>query len=192
MDVEGRELTLCSSHKRLLSVQALERGQLIVGRESDENVERAFAHLLETGGVRRVHVRRHKSIQKRMLFHAAAFKLGLASAWHSARPAGPPRGASGTRWPRQHRHLACLPPRSPPMGLSRAENPAPHPVKAPSCTPPPRLDASCFAPRLFAGKPILPRTARARGEGVMNSSTVTFTSIGLASGAAINQAASRH
>jgi len=38
---------------------------------------RSFAHLLEMGRLRRVHVRGHKEIRKRMLIHVAAFNLGL-------------------------------------------------------------------------------------------------------------------
>ena len=46
-------------------------------RGRGEKVERPFAHLLETGGMRRLHVRGQKNIRKRMLVHAAAFNLGL-------------------------------------------------------------------------------------------------------------------
>ena len=46
-------------------------------RGRGEKVERPFAHMLETGGMRRLHVRGQKNIRKRMLVHAAAFNLGL-------------------------------------------------------------------------------------------------------------------
>ena len=37
-----------------------------------ERLERPFAHLYETGGMRRVHLRGHANIRKRLLIHAAA------------------------------------------------------------------------------------------------------------------------
>ncbi len=52
------------------------RGRRLLQRRG-EKVERAFAHMLETGGMRRVHVRGQENIRKRMLIHAAAFNLGL-------------------------------------------------------------------------------------------------------------------
>jgi transposase len=42
-----------------------------------ELVERSFAHLYETGAMRRVHVRGRTNIPKRVLVHAAAFNLSL-------------------------------------------------------------------------------------------------------------------
>jgi hypothetical protein len=42
-----------------------------------ERLERPFAHLYETGGMRRVHLRGHSNIRKRLLIHAGAFNLGL-------------------------------------------------------------------------------------------------------------------
>ena len=46
-------------------------------RRRGEKVERPFAHMLKTGGMRRLHVRGQENIRKRMLVHAAAFNLGL-------------------------------------------------------------------------------------------------------------------
>lgn len=43
-----------------------------------EKVERSFAHCYETGGMRRIHLRGHANIRKRVLVHVAAFNLGLA------------------------------------------------------------------------------------------------------------------
>jgi len=40
-------------------------------------MERTFAHLYETGGLRRVHLRGKDNIAKRLLIHAAAFNLSL-------------------------------------------------------------------------------------------------------------------
>ena len=102
-------------------------------------------------GKRSIHGRGPKSIRKRNARSRCRLQVGA----HHAQALGTPRGASGTRWPRQHRHFACSSPLSPPMGLSRAENPL---LPAPSCTTQAYLGSSYSAPRLFAGKPILPRT----------------------------------
>jgi len=42
-----------------------------------ELVERSFAHMYETGGMRRTHLRRRDNILKRLLLHAVAFNLAL-------------------------------------------------------------------------------------------------------------------
>ena len=41
------------------------------------DVERSFAHVYDTGGMRRTHLRGHQNILKRLLIHASAFNLGL-------------------------------------------------------------------------------------------------------------------
>jgi transposase len=46
-------------------------------RRRGELVERSFAHLYDTGGMRRVHLRGKDNIAKRVLIHAAAFNLSL-------------------------------------------------------------------------------------------------------------------
>lgn len=46
-------------------------------RRRGERVERTFAHCLETGSMRRVHLRGHENISKRYLIHGAAFNIGL-------------------------------------------------------------------------------------------------------------------
>ena len=46
-------------------------------RERGELLERPCAHLYETGGLRRTHVRGHANVLKRLLIHASAFNLGL-------------------------------------------------------------------------------------------------------------------
>lgn len=53
-----------------------ERGKRLL-RQRGEKLERTFAHLLVSGGMRRVHVRGQEEIRKRMLVHAAAFNLSL-------------------------------------------------------------------------------------------------------------------
>ena len=42
-----------------------------------EFVERSFAHVYETGGMRRTHLRGSENILKRVLIHVGAFNLGL-------------------------------------------------------------------------------------------------------------------
>jgi len=53
-----------------------ERGKRLL-RQRGERVERSFAHMYETGAMRRTHLRRHDNIIKRLLIHAGAFNLGL-------------------------------------------------------------------------------------------------------------------
>ena len=53
-----------------------ERGKRLQRRRS-ELVERSNAHMYETGGMRRTHLRGHENILKRLIVHAAGFNLGL-------------------------------------------------------------------------------------------------------------------
>ncbi len=53
-----------------------ERGKRLL-RQRGEKIERSFAHVYATGGLRRLHLRRHPNILKRLLVHVAAFNLGL-------------------------------------------------------------------------------------------------------------------
>jgi transposase len=52
------------------------RGKRLL-RQRGERLERPFAHLYETGRMRRVHLRGHENILKRVLLHAGALNLGL-------------------------------------------------------------------------------------------------------------------
>lgn len=52
------------------------RGKRLLRRRG-ELLERPNAHLYETGGMRRTHLRGHRNILKRLLVHAAGFNLGL-------------------------------------------------------------------------------------------------------------------
>jgi len=52
------------------------RGQRLL-RLRGERLERPFAHLYDTGGMRRVYLRGHANIPKRLLIHSGAFNLGL-------------------------------------------------------------------------------------------------------------------
>ena len=62
-----------------------------------EYVERTFAHVYDTGGLRRVHLRGHPNILKRLIVHAGAFNLGLLMRHVFGR--GTPRGLQGRRRP---------------------------------------------------------------------------------------------
>jgi transposase len=69
-----------------------ERGKQLL-RQRGERVERSFAHMYETGGMRRTHLRRHDNIIKRLLIHAGAFNLGLVM--RKLLGNGTPRGFQG-------------------------------------------------------------------------------------------------
>ena len=69
-----------------------ERGKQLL-RKRGELVERSFAHMYETGGMRRTHLRFHDNIIKRLLIHAGAFNLSLIMRKISGR--GTPRGFQG-------------------------------------------------------------------------------------------------
>jgi len=62
-------------------------------RKRGELIERAFAHELETGAMRRTHLRGHENIKKRLLVHVAGFNLGLVMRKVLGR--GTPRGFQG-------------------------------------------------------------------------------------------------
>ncbi len=64
-------------------------------RKRSELVERPFAHLLDSGGMRRVHVRGHDNILKRLVIHAAGFNLGLVM--RKMYGVGKPRALQGLR-----------------------------------------------------------------------------------------------
>jgi transposase len=53
-----------------------DRGRRLM-RQRGELVERSFAHLYDTGGMRRTYLRGHENILKRLLIHAGGFNLGL-------------------------------------------------------------------------------------------------------------------
>ncbi len=52
------------------------RGKALM-RMRGEKIERSFAHAYDTGGMRRLHLRGHTNILKRLLVHNAALNLGL-------------------------------------------------------------------------------------------------------------------
>ena len=69
-----------------------ERGRRLQRRRG-ELVERPFAHLYETGGMRRVYLRGHPNILKRLLVHVAGLNLGLLL--RQMIGVGTPRGLQG-------------------------------------------------------------------------------------------------
>lgn len=52
------------------------RGKRLL-RKRGELLERAFTHYLDSGGMRRTHLRGHPNILKRLLVHVGAFNLGI-------------------------------------------------------------------------------------------------------------------
>src|SRR3989442_9940687 len=68
------------------------RGKRLMRRRG-EYVERSFAHVYDTGGMRRTHLRGHPNILKRLLTHASAFNLGILMRQVFGR--GTPRGLQG-------------------------------------------------------------------------------------------------
>ena len=68
------------------------RGRRLM-RQRGERIERSFAHLYDTGGMRRTHLRGHTNILKRLLIHAGGFNLGLVI--RHLIGIGTPRGLQG-------------------------------------------------------------------------------------------------
>jgi transposase len=68
------------------------RGRRLM-RQRGERIERSFAHLYDTGGLRRTHLRGHTNILKRVLIHAGGFNLGLVM--RQLIGLGTPRGLQG-------------------------------------------------------------------------------------------------
>jgi len=68
------------------------RGRALQRRRS-ERLERPNAHLYETGGMRRTHLRGHANILKRLFVHIGGFNLGLLM--RTLIGVGTPRGLQG-------------------------------------------------------------------------------------------------
>jgi transposase len=66
---------------------------LTLQRRRSERLERPNAHLYETGGMRRTHLRGHTNILKRLLVHIGGFNLGLLM--RTLIGVGTPRGLQG-------------------------------------------------------------------------------------------------
>jgi transposase len=69
---EGEQEAVYANRRCLKS----ERGKALL-RKRGEFLERSFAHVYDTGGMRRLHLRGKDNIEKRLLVHAAAFNLSL-------------------------------------------------------------------------------------------------------------------
>src|SRR5204863_7025597 len=71
------------------------RGRRLL-RQRGEFLERPFAHAYETGGLRRVYLRGHGNLLKRVLIHTAALNLGLLM--RVLVGVGTPRSLQGRLW----------------------------------------------------------------------------------------------
>ena len=105
-------------------------GKRLMRRRGDY-IERSFAHLYETGAMRRTHLRGRDNIRKRILIHASAFNLSLVL--RGLFQAGTPRGFQGRKslvisdicaW--IDRLMACFTQRWVDFGLREAPGPEKH------------------------------------------------------------------
>ena len=78
------------------SMEEPDRGRRLM-RQRGARIARSFAHLSDTGGMRRPHLRGHENMRKRLLIHAGAFNLGSSCGTRSA-------------WARRGGCRAALPP----------------------------------------------------------------------------------
>ena len=69
-----------------------ERGQRLL-RQRGERLQRPGAHLYGSGGMRRLHVRGHENVLKRLLIQVSAFNLGMLM--RQSLGVGTPRGLQG-------------------------------------------------------------------------------------------------
>jgi len=83
------QLALYANRRRIRG----KRGRRLL-RSRGDLIERSFAHLYETGGMRRTHLRGHENILKRLLIHSGAFNLGLLL--RKLAGTGTPRGLQGS------------------------------------------------------------------------------------------------
>lgn len=72
------------------------RGQRLLPLR-DERLERPFAHLYETGGMRRVHLRGHTNILKRLVIHTGGLLTLIRLCWQSLTPYKPVPARFSTR-----------------------------------------------------------------------------------------------
>lgn len=87
-DQEAEQRAVYGNRRRVRS----ERGKQLQ-RQRGEKLERVNAHLYETGRMRRVHLRGHSNILKRLMIHAGSLNLGLLM--RSLFGCGTPRGLQG-------------------------------------------------------------------------------------------------
>ena len=93
----GEQAAVYANRRRIRG----ERGKRLL-RQRGELLERTFAHVYDTGGMRRTHLRGHRNILKRLLVHVAAFNLSLILRREIG--VGTPRGLQD-RW---NRVLFCF------------------------------------------------------------------------------------
>jgi transposase len=86
----GQQAAVYGNRRRIRG----ERGKQLLRRRS-ELLERTFAHVYDTGGMRQTHLRGHRNILKRLLLHVAAFNLSLVLRREAG--VGTPRGLPD-RW----------------------------------------------------------------------------------------------
>jgi transposase len=86
----GQQAAVYGNRRRIRS----ERGKQLLRRRG-ELLERSFAHIYDTGGMRRTHLRGHRNILKRLLIHVAAFNLSLILRQQLG--VGTPRSLQGLR-----------------------------------------------------------------------------------------------
>ena len=72
-------------------IRGVRRQRLL--RQRGERLERPCAHLYGSGGMRRLHVRRHENVLKRLLIQVSAFNLGMLMRQHLG--VGTPPGSAG-------------------------------------------------------------------------------------------------
>ncbi len=138
------------------------RGQRLMRRRG-EMLERSFAHVLETGGMRRTHLRFHYNIVKRMLIHVAGFNLGLLMRKRFG--AGTPRGLQGRTVAAITAFAALIDLISDLIGVPGYRHPEDQPES---------IESTWLMPELLAAEPqrLSPRAARpeARRFGIAASS----------------------
>ncbi len=88
---KGEELAQRGTYDNRCRVRG-ERGKQLLRRRG-ELLGRSFAHTLETGRLRRTHLRGHENVLKRYLVHVAGFNLGLVM--RATLGVGTPRGLQG-------------------------------------------------------------------------------------------------
>ncbi len=132
------------------------RGKRLL-RQRGELVERCFAHMYETGGMRRTHLRLHENIIKRLLVHAGAFNLSLVM--RKLAGCGTPRG-----WQRHllklvfPLHLVILALQK--ITTSKTRPSEPCEVTLPEFVTPFRIPVLCAAPGFTFSETIPPQAAR--------------------------------
>src|SRR5215813_12745729 len=89
---EGKEVEQAAVYGNRRRIRGV-RGKRLL-KQRGEKLERSFAHLYETGGMRRTHLRGHNNILKRLVIHAGGFNLSLILRHHFG--VGTPRGLQGS------------------------------------------------------------------------------------------------